>query len=550
MAAENGAAGRSSTALSRGQLRTVLTVLLTGQLLSALDQTIVGTALPTMVGEFGQLDSFSLVVTSYLLTTTAAMALYGKLGDLYGPKPIYMVSIAIFTVGSLTVGLAQDMTQLVIFRALQGLGAGGLVVMAFTISATVVPPRQLGRIQGLVGAMYALASLLGPLIGGALTEYVSWRWCFLINVPIGLVALLALGTKLKLPATRRDAKVDYLGAALLVAAVSTLVLITIWGGTEYSWGSPQILGLFAATLVLVVLLLIRESRAAEPIIPLKMFRKPEIGLAMVITFVIGLGTIGAYFFVPIYLQVVRGNDPTVAGLNIVPLMIAVMLGSGASGWLIAVVLGRMKVVVIAGVGIMTLGVYLFSLLDAATPAWQMWLYQVVMGVGMGMVISKLIISVQNSVPRKDIGTITAQASFVRVIGSAIGTAALGAVLAAQLVTSAIEHGLDQLPNGSAVLYGDPASIKALASSDPDAYHEVVGAFADSLQTVFLVAVPLMLLAFVLSWFLPNVKLRDGDRGHGHGGPGGPEDGGPDGAAPTDGGQPDEVAVGGKPDSTG
>lgn len=501
-----------NTALTRGQLSTVLTVLLTGQLLSALDQTIVGTALPTMVGEFGKLDAFSLVVTSYLLTTTAAMALYGKLGDLYGPKRMYMVSIAVFTIGSLAVGLAQDMTQLVAFRALQGLGAGGLVVLAFTISATVVPPRQLGRIQGLVGAMYALASLLGPLAGGAMTEYWSWRWCFLINVPVGIAALIALGTMLKLPSVRRPGSVDYLGATLLVAAISALTLVTIWGGSTYAWSSPQIVSLIAATAVLVAALLWWERRASEPIIPLALFRKPEIALTMVITFLIGVGTIGAYFFVPIYLQVVRGDDPTRAGLEIVPLMVAVMIGSGASGWLIAVVLGRMKVVVLLGVAVMTVGLYLFSLLDAATPAWQLWAYQAVMGIGLGMVISKLIIFVQNQAERKDIGTVTAQASFIRVIGSAIGTAVFGAVLAAQLLRSAAAH---QLPTGSAVLYEDPASIKALAASDPATYNQVVGTFADALQNVFLAGVPLMLVAFALCWFLPNTKLKSG-QGHGHG----------------------------------
>ncbi len=508
--------------LSRLQFRTVLTVLLTGQLLSALDQTLVGTALPTMVGEFGRLDSFSLVVTSYLLATTASMALYGKLADLYGPKRVYMAAIGIFTVGSLLVGIAQDMTQLVIFRAVQGIGAGGLVVIAFTIAATVVPPRQLGRVQGLVGAMYALASLLGPLAGGALTEYLSWRWCFLINVPIGIAAVVALGALLKLPSTRRTASVDNLGAVLLVAAVSTLVLVTIWGGSRYAWGSAPMIGLMAGTALLVAALIWWERRAKDPIIPLSLFRKPEISLALVITFIIGIATIGAYFFVPIYLQVVRGNDPTTAGLNIVPLMVAVMIGSGASGWLIAVVLGRMKVIVIGGVGIMTTGLYLFSLLDENTPAWQLWCYLAVMGIGMGMVISKLIVSVQNGVSGRDIGTITAQANSFRVIGSAIGTAAFGAVLAAQLAAGSARldpEVIAQLPDGSAVVYEDPAAIRALADTAPEAHAQVVRMFADAMQHVFLVAVPLMLLAFVLCWFLPNTKLRDGGHGHGHGGHG-------------------------------
>lgn len=500
---------RARAGLAPWQLRTVLMVLLTGQLLSALDQTIVGTALPTMVGGFGGLDNFSLVVTSYLLATTASMALYGKLGDLYGPKRVYLAAIGIFTLGSLLVGLSQDMTQLVIFRAVQGIGAGGLVVMAFTISATVVPPRQLGRIQGLVGAMYALASLVGPLVGGALTEYVSWRWCFWLNVPIGVVGMIVLATMLKLPRSdRREGSVDYLGAILLVAATSVLVLVSIWAGTRYAWLSPQILGLGVVAVVLGVLFLARERRAPEPIVPLSLFRVPEIGLAMAITFVIGVATIGAYFFLPIYLQVVRGDDPTTSGLNLLPLMIAVMIGSGASGWLIAVVLGRTKFVVIAGVAAMTGGLYLMSLLDAGTPAWQLWTYQVVLGIGIGMVISKLIISVQNLVSRRELGAVTAQANFIRVIGSAIGAAVFGAVLAARLgsawTASAV---LDAVPGGSAVLYEDPASIHALADTAPEVYPAVIDAFAGALQDVFLVATGLMVLAFALTWFLPNTMLR-------------------------------------------
>jgi EmrB/QacA subfamily drug resistance transporter len=512
----------SPAGLTRGQIRTVLIVLLTGQLLSALDQTIVGTALPTMVGSFGKLDAFSLVVTAYLLTTTASTALYGKLADLYGPKKLYMVAIGVFTAGSLLVGLGQDLTQVVIFRAIQGIGAGGLVVLAFTISSTVVPPRQIGKIQGLVGGMYALASLFGPLVGGALTQYVSWRWCFLINVPVGIAALIALATLLKLPNTRREHSIDYLSAVLLVAGVSTLVLLTILAGSRYSWDSVPIFGLFAATLVIASLFIARQTHGADPIIPPALYRKREISLAMVITFIIGLATIGAFFFVPIYLQTVRGNSPTEAGLNLLPLMIAVMIGSGGSGWLMSVVLGRMKVIVTSGVGIMTVGLYLLSLLDATTPAWQLWTFEAVLGIGMGMVISKLIVSVQNVVSPREIGTITAQAAFFRTIGAAIGTAAFGAVLASQLSSLAAERlspeVLAQLPNGARVVYEDPATIKHLATTAPQAYTQVVSTFADALSTVYLVGVPLMVVAFLLTFLLPNTVLRDSGQGHGHGEP--------------------------------
>ncbi|GAB2846497.1 MDR family MFS transporter [Lentzea nigeriaca] len=468
--------------LSNWQLRTVLVVLLSGQLLSALDQTIVGTALPTMVSRLGLVDDFSLVVTAYLLTSTVSTALYGKLADLYGAKPMYLVSIGIFTAGSALVGASQDMTQLVAFRALQGIGAGGLVVLAFTISSSVVPPRQIGRIQGLVGAMYALASLAGPLVGGVFTEYLSWRWCFLINVPIGVAALLAVGTLLKLPVRRREQSIDYTGAALLTAGVTTLVLATVWGGGTYAWSSPMIIGLLGTTVVLGVLFVVVERRAPEPLVPLNLLRDREIAVAMVVTFLVGAAVIGGYFFLPVYLQVVRGDDPVAAGLQLLPLMIAVMIGSGVSGWLIASVLGRMKPVVVLGTAIMTVATWLLSLLDVDTPVWQLWGSEAVLGIGMGMVISKLIVAVQNSVPREDMGTITAQAAFFRTIGSSIGAAVFGAVIAA-----AVGRGQ--------VLTTSPSELAAAG-------------FADGLQLAFLAGVPIMIVALVLTLLLPNTPLRE------------------------------------------
>jgi EmrB/QacA subfamily drug resistance transporter len=488
-------------ALSRLQLRTVLVVLLSGQLLSALDQTIVGTALPTMVGQLGRLDDFSLVVTAYLLTSTISTALYGKLADLYGPKPVYLAAIGIFTVGSALVGLSQDLTEMVIFRAVQGIGAGGLVILAFTISSSVVPPRQIGRIQGLVGAMYALASLIGPLLAGVFTEYASWRWCFLINVPVGVLALLGVATMLRLPAEPRAHRVDYSGALLLTGSVAALVLVTVLGGGRFTWRSPVVSALAVATVLLAVLFVLRERRAAEPLVPLRLFASREVSLAMAITFLIGVAIIGGYFFLPIYLQVVRAEQPTAAGLQLLPLMIAVMVGSGLSGWLISALLGRMKAVVIAGTAVMTVSQYLLSRLGAASPTWQLWTYEAVLGLGMGMVISKLIVAVQNSVERRDLGVITAQAAFFRTIGSAIGTAVFGVLLTARL------GGLAGLPGGTRVLYADPKTINDLAGTDPVLHERVVGAFAGALHLVFLAAVPIMVLALALTLFLPNTRLR-------------------------------------------
>ncbi|GAA1991387.1 MDR family MFS transporter [Kitasatospora viridis] len=496
--------------LNSWQLKSVLTVLLTGQLLSALDQTVVGTTLPTLVGRIGGLDKLTLVMTVYLATSTVAAPLYGSLADRYGPKSAYLASIGLFTAGSLAVGLSGNIVELTLFRALQGLGAGGLVVLAFTISATVVPPRLLGRIQGLVGAMYALASLVGPLVGGAFTQYLSWRWCFLINVPIGLASLAAVALQLRLPAVARsERRVDYRGAGLLTAAVSALLVAAVLGGSTLSWTSPQVLALLAGAAVLAVAFVVNERRAAQPLLPLHLFRKPEIGLAMAITFVVGTAMFGAFVFLPLYLQVVRGDGPTTGGLQLLPLMIAVMAGSGLSGWLIAVVLGRTKRVVLLGIATMTVSLYLFSRLDAGTPRWELWLFEAVMGAGMGMVVSKLIILVQNSAGRSEIGTITAQAAFFRIIGAAIGTAVFGAVLEGRLRHwrgQLFGGGAGSLPNGQQVVFQNPQAVRALAATDPEAHRRVVDAFAHSLQSVFLVAVPVMLIAFALALFLPDTQL--------------------------------------------
>lgn len=489
-----------ATRLTPWQLRTVLVVLLSGQLLSALDQTVVGTALPTMVGRLGRLDEFSLVVTAYLLTSTVATPLYGKLADLYGPKPVYLLAIAVFTGGSVLVGLSQDVPQMVAFRAVQGLGAGGLVTLAFTVTSSVVPPRLIGRIQGLVGAMYALASLAGPLIGGAFTEYASWRWCFLINLPIGVFALFAVATQLRLPTVRRPHRIDYPGAVLLTTTVTTLVLVTVWGGGRYRWTSPVIVALIAATALQAGLFLWRERRATEPLVPLALFRMREVSVAMMITFLVGVAVIGGYFFLPLYLQVVRGLAPTDAGLQLLPLMVAVMVGSGLSGWLISL-LGRMKLVVVAGAAVMTVSLYLLSRLTGTSPDWQLWADEAALGIGMGMVISKLIVAVQNSVPRAHLGAITAQAAFFRTIGSSIGTAVFGAVLVTRL------GALHGLPGGSRVLYVDPHAIAALAVTDPTLHDRIVDAFSGALRLVFLAAVPILLLALLLTLLLPNTRLR-------------------------------------------
>jgi EmrB/QacA subfamily drug resistance transporter len=494
--------------LSRWQLRTVLTVLLTGQLLAALDQTITGTALPTILGQLGGLRSLSLLIAVYLLTSTVTAPLYGKLADTYGGKPAYLSAIGIFTLGSLLIGLSSNTAELVIFRAVQGAGAGGLVVIAFTISASVVPPRQIGRVQGMVGIMYSLAALAGPLIGGAFTQYVSWRWCFFINVPIGLVALVAVTVLLKLPAAGTRHRIDYTGALLLIAFVSVLLVITVWDGSRYSWASGEMIGAYAAAVVLLGVFLVAERRAPEPLMPLALFRNREIAVALTVTFLVGIATIGAYFFLPIYLQIVRGYGPTEAGLSLLPMMLGVTLGSGLSGWLISTVLGKVKYVVLTGLAIITVSLFLISTLTAASAAWQVWGDEALLGIGMGLVISKLIMSLQNRVDRRMLGTITAQGLFIRIIGSAVGAAVLGAVLVDRLNSWQRGHALSLLSSKVPLLYQDPKTIRQLAISAPGVHAEVVTAFARSLHTVFLAATPIMLAAFLLAWLLPGTRLRE------------------------------------------
>ena len=480
--------------------------LCTGTLLAALDQTIVSTALPTIVGELGGLDHLSWVVTVYLLTSTAVTPLYGKVSDIYGRKRVYQAAIVIFLVGSLLCATAQDLPQLILFRGLQGIGGGGLMAMAFAIIGDVVSPRERGRYTGILGSVFALASIAGPLLGGFFVDHASWRWAFTVNLPFGALALLVTQRHLHLPRRRAEARVDVVGALLLVAGVSCVLLALVWGGNEHPWGSATIVGLFGAGSGLVAAFVAWEGRVEEPILPLRLFRDRVVAIASVQLFLLGAAIFGAIVFLPVYLQVSTGASATTSGLLTLPLMVGVTATSIASGRWIART-GRYRWWPVAGTGVGAIGMLLLSRVEADSSRVVTSVGMVVLGAGMGMVMQTLILAAQNAVSVRDIGVVSSSVTFFRSMGGSFGVAVLGAVFTARLGVELPAH----LPAGALVgadvdvLLNSPEAIRALA---PAVREGVVTAVADSIRVVFLCAVPALLVGFALAWVLPERPLRE------------------------------------------
>jgi EmrB/QacA subfamily drug resistance transporter len=482
------------------RVRVIFGALLLVLLLASLDQTIVSTALPTIVGDLGGISKLSWVVTAYLLASTVSGPLYGKLGDLYGRKGVLQTAIVIFLVGSALCGISQNLTELIVFRALQGLGAGGLIVVTIAVVGDIVPPRERGRYQGYFGGVFGVATVLGPLLGGFFVDNLSWRWIFYVNLPIGLIALAVIGTVFQARTDHSKHTIDYLGAVLLAASLSAIVLYTSLGGTTYGWGSAQLIALIVAGFVLLAAFIFVEARAAEPILPLGLFRNRVFSVTSAVGFIVGLALFGAVTYLPLYLQDVKGHSPTTSGLLITPMMAGLLITSIASGQLISR-FGRYKPFPVAGTAITAVGLLLLSRLGVNTSTVVTGAYMLVLGLGLGLVMQVLVLAAQNSVDYKDLGVASAGSTLFRQIGGSIGVALFGAIFANQLASNLASA----LPPGAHVpATPDPAELNQLPAALHAAY---AGAITDALQPVFLTAAGIVVLAFLLTWLLPELTLR-------------------------------------------
>ncbi|WUH95807.1 MFS transporter [Streptomyces sp. NBC_00433] len=476
--------------------------LLIAMLLAMLDNMIVGTAMPTIVGELGGLDHLSWVVTAYTLATAASTPIWGKLGDMYGRKGIFLTSIVLFLIGSAASGMAQSMDQLIAFRAFQGLGAGGLMVGVMAIIGEMIPPRERGKYQGMMAGVMAIAMIGGPLVGGSITDNWGWRWSFYINLPIGVVALAMVTVVLHLPKKRSQGRIDYWGAALLTIAITSLVLLTTWGGTQYAWGSVQILGLLVLGLAALGGFVHAETRAPEPIMPLRIFRNANFALISGVGFLVGFTMFGAMTFLPLYQQTVQGASATNSGLLLLPMLLAMMAVSMVAGR-VTTSTGRYKIFPIVGGALITVGLALLSTMDVNTTRFTSGLYMAVLGAGMGFIMQITMLIAQNSVEMRDIGVGSSSATLFRTIGGSFGVSLFGA-----LFSHKIQHGMDATAAGAAATKGgaqlDPATIAKFPPALKDAYFHAV---ASGTHTVFLWGAVVSVIGFLAAWFIVETPLR-------------------------------------------
>jgi EmrB/QacA subfamily drug resistance transporter len=504
--------------LPKRQLYWLLGGLMLAMLLAALDQTIVGTALPTIVGDLGGLSHYSWIATAYLLASTASTPLYGKISDLYGRRPVLLFAIVTFLLGSLAAGISQNMVQLILFRGVQGLGAGGLMTLAFTIISDVVSPRERGRYQGFFGAVFGLASVAGPLVGGYFAEH-DWRWIFYVNLPIGIAALVLCNQVLRLVHNpRRDHKIDWWGALTLVLGVGSLLLALSWGGNEYAWGSPTIIALFAVGAALAGLFLFIETRASEPILPLKLFHNRTFTLANLAGFAVGFGMFGGIIYIPLYLQIVKGASPTESGLLMLPMMAGIIVTSIICGAATAR-LGHYKWFPVFGIAILSAGLIMFSLLEVTTPLWHAFIYMVVVGIGLGMSMQTLILGIQNSLSFHDMGAGTSTATFFRSMGGSFGVAVMGTVLnnaLASEIRTRLPAALAQLPPAIAKQVGEQlgggvtiAAPAVIAKLPGPVRNAIESSLVAALNPVFIIGGAVCAVGVLLALGMPDLKLRSG-----------------------------------------
>jgi EmrB/QacA subfamily drug resistance transporter len=504
-------AGSADTGFTHRQILVIMSGLMLGMFLAALDQTIVSTALPTIVGDFHRSDLLSWVITSYLLASTASTPLWGKAGDLYGRKRLFQLAIIVFLVGSALCGASQNMYELILFRGIQGIGGGGLISLVFAIIGDVISPRQRGRYQGYFGAVFGISNVIGPLAGGFFVDNLSWRYIFYINLPLGILALVVTNRVLTLPERKRTVQIDWWGALLLVAGVSAVLLATQSGGKDYAWTSPQIVGLFSVGALFLIGFVLRERATPEPILPLELFKMRIFTVSNIVAFISGIAMFGALAFLPQYLQLVHGVSATASGLLLLPLLVGLLFMSIASGRYISRT-GNYRWFPFVGTVLVTIGLALLSRIGAHTSLVVVSIDILIFGAGLGLFMQVLTLVVQNAVPRQQMGVATSSVTFFRSMGGTLGASALGAVLTARLMVELPRY----LPRTPATNGGDnvaqviqsPQAVNALKQTNPALHEGIIQAYSHAIDTMFLIAVPISILSVVAALFIRQVQLRD------------------------------------------